>query len=170
MPRKRDTRINYINEHTPFLSKREEKAEIGGFEKGAIIRFEYDKKIRHVFVVHPMWEGKVHGLDLKQIHRKHLLIVANAPSDLTEYQLYDKFISGNKEVKESDAYRCYIPKKMTGIRTIVYDSSLQGTEKGEPLIEEPPQLPEAVSEKTKIRQMLQDELTKLREQELDNLL
>ena len=137
MPRKRDKTINYIDEHLPFLSKREEKAEIGGFKKGAIIRFEYDKKIRLVFVVHPMWEGKVHGLDLTQIHRKHLLIVANAPSDLTEFQLYEQFVNGKKEVKESDAYRCYIPSKITGLRTIVYDSSLQGTEKNEPLIEEP---------------------------------
>lgn len=176
MPRKRDAAINYIEQHRPFFSDKEEKTEIGSFKKGNVIRFDYDGKIRHVFVVHPMWKGKVHGLDLKKIRRREFLIVANAPSDISEHQLYEQFIMARSQVKDADAYRCYSPKKMTGIRTIVYDSSLQPGEKGEQFIEEPPQLPESdqfvegSSEKTKIRKMLQDQLTKLREEALENLL
>jgi len=140
MPRKRDETIDYLDQHEPFFSDKEEKTEIGSFKKGNVIRFDYDGKIRHVFVVHPMWEGLVHGLDLKKIRRREFLIVANAPEDLSEHQLYEGFIKGRHQVKDADAYRCYSPKKMTGLRTIVYDSSLQPGEKSEHHIEEAPQI------------------------------
>lgn len=186
MPRKRDETINYIDQHMPFFSDKEEKSGIGGFKKGNVIRFDYDGKVRHVFVVHPMWEEKVHGLDLKQIRRREFLIVANAPVDLTEHQLYEKFIKARSQVRNADAYRCYIPKKMTGIRTIVYDSSLQPGEKGEPGIKEAPQLGvdlgsqqlgklrdqalRDVKGKGKAKSPTQDILTKLRDQALEDLI
>ncbi len=136
MPRKRDD-ISHWHEHKPFISKEEVKAEVGGIKKRQIIRFTYDGKIRNVFVVHPMWEGLVHGLDLKRIKRKEFLTVVNSPLDLTEHQLYEHHIKNSPRVQEADAYRCYNPAKMNGLRTVVYDSTLQGTEKAEPGIKEP---------------------------------
>ncbi len=154
MPRKRDDTINFIPEHKPFFSKQSQYTRRAGLEKGQVIRFMYKGKERHLFVVHPLWEGFVHGLDLKQLPRRELLMVINAPDEITSHQLYEQYVK-KREVKDRDAYRCYHPHKMGGLKLIDYDSGLAPGEGSEHLVEAP-QTPDAT-----LVQDLQDTLDRM---------
>lgn len=120
------------------------------FKHGDIIRFTYvnPKKqsgdmtiFKEVFVLNPMWEGKVHAIDLKRltvaeryviktmmrpgaekkVHRIPLIndiLKRIDPPELVRNPIgfYNQFVK--TFLKNKDAYRTYFPSLMTGIQVI----------------------------------------------------
>lgn len=121
------------------------------FEPGDIIRFTYKHqtvddstgdKFKEVLVLHPNWNNKVHGLDLKrlspaeravieavldpeQLDKPHRIPLVNDikrkmnPLELIKNPVafYTKFIK--PFLRGKDAYRTYIPHNMTAITKVL---------------------------------------------------
>ena len=122
----------YLGEHRKFFGD-VVPVTLTSVEKGQVVRFNYRGKVRNVFVVAAKWENKLHGMDLAGIPRSLFLPIANADPNLTPEQLYDKKIKAVSRVLELHAYRTYDRFKIGNVRTVIYDSTLQPTEKGEGL-------------------------------------
>jgi hypothetical protein len=125
-------------EHEEYFIAKEPpiQAVRGVLKKGEVIEFSYDNKIRYIFVIHPHWEGKLHGLDLKYLPRRWLLRVMNAPPEWTERELYDKWAK-HDEIKKYEAYRTFNLTKIQMLRQIAYDSSLKPGEIFQPDTQDP---------------------------------
>ena len=96
-----------------------------------ILLFTYNGEQKYVYVVHPRWENKLHGVDITFIPRKYFVRVANAPiAFLTEHQLYERYINVYW-IKSLDAYRTYDRSKISGVFLLNYDRSIQPDEKDE---------------------------------------
>ena len=137
--------VDFTQLHREFFIE-EKPIVLNEIAKQKVIRFVYKGKERFVLVVHPNWENKLHALDLKMLPRRPLLQVINAPSALSEIQLYDLYVRRN-EVMEWDAYRTYERGLLTGLHEVTYNAMLQPTEKGEEDIEQPEPIRE-IEEKT----------------------
>ncbi len=122
-------KTSYLGEHRKFFGD-VTRVPIGSVEKGQVIRFNYAGKERNVFVVHGKWKGKLHGMDLAGVPRDAFIPIVNADKTLTEEQLYDKKIK-RPRVLELNAYRTYDRAKIANLRRVLYDSTLQPTERGE---------------------------------------
>lgn len=119
-------------------------------EPGSIIRFTYEHqdvdastgdKFKEVLVLHPSWQNKVHGLDLKRLspaERTVLEAVLDPEQKDTPHRIplvndikrkmdpitliknpiifYTKFIK--PFLRGKDAYRVYIPARMKSITTV----------------------------------------------------
>jgi hypothetical protein len=114
------------------------------FSRGDIIRFTYPSRhdrFKQVFVIHELWNGKMHGLDMKRMtaaEREVLRFVMNPknkgkrhriplindimtrmdPPTLLEnpVSFYNQFVK--QFIKNKDVYRTYYPPKMTGIQRV----------------------------------------------------
>ena len=126
------------------------------FEPGQIIRFTYNHqavddstgdKFKEVLVLHPFWNNKLHGIDLKRLSpaerevleavldpdqkgKPHRLPLVNDikrkmdPIELIKNPVifYTKFVK--PFLRSKDAYRQYVPSRMTGI-TKIRDASIK---------------------------------------------
>jgi hypothetical protein len=126
------------------------------FKPGQIVRFTYKHQTvdastgdphKEVLVLHPNWQNKVHGIDLKRLspaerevleavldpeqkdkpHRLPLVNDIRRKMDAIELIknpmiFYTKFIK--PFLRRTDAYRTYVPRLMTGITT-VKDASIR---------------------------------------------
>lgn len=121
------------------------------YKKGDIIRFTYpsnNDRFKEVLVLNELWEGKMHGLDLKNATvaerevlrvvldprmkgKRHRLPLVNDiltrmdPPELIKqpYPFYNRFVK--PFIQNKDMYRTYIPMKMTGIQQVTQKYSSQ---------------------------------------------
>ena len=89
-------------------------------ERGNVISFRYKDEDRWVFVVHPDWEDKLHGLDLNYIPRTDLIPLFEAPSDMDNHEFYNIYVDTDL-IKGADGYRTYHLNKMTFVRVHRYE-------------------------------------------------
>lgn len=134
--------INYLGQHRKFFGD-VTPTNRSRIEKGQVVRFIYNGIERTIFVVAANWENKLHGLDLKHVPRKIFLRAVNAPSTLSEQQLYDKVLD-KPRFHDLQAYRTFDRAKINSLRNVFYNSILQPDEKQEQGIEEPEQLNEDI--------------------------
>jgi len=118
---------NYLAEHQPYIlgARSIGLAEYGELDKGMVVRFSYNGEVRYVFVIHPNWDGLLHGLDLKYVPRTYLLQIANAPEDWDPSKLYEEFLQ-RVDFKRLDSYRTYSLGKMRNVSVVAYDARLEG--------------------------------------------
>lgn len=114
------------------------------YERGDIIRFTYpsrNDRFKETFVIHELWEGKMHALDLKRMtpaEREVLEFVMNPNNKGKRHRLplindiltrmdppslldnpvsfYNQFVK--PFIRNKDVYRTYYPRRMTGIQKI----------------------------------------------------
>lgn len=124
----------YLGQHRKFFG--DVKAEsLTAVKKGQVIRFLYDGEERTVFVVTRNWRGKLHGMDLAGVPRKLFLPIINyyvSNPGLSSEKLYEQEIKTIR-VLELHAYRTFDRFKISNLKVVAYDSTLQPTEKGEGL-------------------------------------
>ena len=125
------------------------------FEAGSMIRFTYrsqhsEDPYKDVFVLHPNWQGKMHGIDLKRLtpaekkvveaimdpdyqsgKKQHAYPLVNdilrrmnpiedIKNPMTFYQRFVKVFIRNKDV-----YRTYYPARMSSIQ-LIKKSTVEG--------------------------------------------
>lgn len=127
-------KTDYLGQHREFFGE-VTPISITAAKKGQVVRFNYNGKVRNVFVVAGNWEGKLHGMDLAGVPRLAFLRIVNALPTLTEKQLYEQEIN-KPRVSELNAYRTYDRVKIANLKTVLYNSFLQPDEEGEQGIED----------------------------------
>lgn len=111
-----------LSTHRGFVRNERSMLGVSRLTLGDVIAFVYSAKPRFVMVVHPNWEGKLHGLDLKNISRDVLLqsIVPRLDTVVDPKIFYDTVYK--KDVLYSlDAYRTYNLDKIQTIMKYDYD-------------------------------------------------
>ena len=132
--------IDYLGQHHKFFGD-VNVVQLTELEKGQVIRFMYNGRERNVFVVHPKWKGKLHGLDLKFLPRRPFLTIINTPSKWTEEKLYEMRI--NKPIIQKwEVFRTYDVNKISNLKLVVYNNLLQPDEHGEQEIDEAEEIQE----------------------------
>jgi len=129
------------------------------FNRGDIIRFTYpsrNDRFKQVFVIHELWNGKMHALDMKRMtvaEREVLTIVMDPkmkgkrhriplvndilarmdPPTLLEnpVSFYNQFVK--QFIKDKDVYRTFYPPKMTGIQKVKSGDRVMSVMGGKPL-------------------------------------
>lgn len=122
----------YLGEHRKFFGKIDPTS-ITAIKKGQVVKFLYDGEERTVFVVTRNWKGKLHGMDLAGVPRKLFLPIINSyvlQPKVSSEKLYDQHIK-KPRILELQAYRTFDRFKISNIKSINYDSTLQPNEKGE---------------------------------------
>ena len=96
---------------------------------GDVIRFTYDAEERTVFVLDPEWKNMLHGLSMKKIDRRTLMLEVVSRSDLykTPINFYKQVVKG-EAVQKTDSYRTYDIRKMGDIRRLTYLIDERGQE------------------------------------------
>lgn len=96
---------------------------------GDVIRFTYDAEERTVFVLNPMWKMQLHGLSMKAIDRRTLMVEVVAKSDIykSPIDFYKRVIS-QEPIQKTDSYRTYEIRKMNNIRKLEYQIDERGRE------------------------------------------
>ena len=129
------------------------------FKPGDIIRFTYHSETaspgstnvyKQVFVLHPGWQGKMHGLDMKNMTEAERVVIKTVmdpsaenmrthriplindilkrmdPPELIKNPIsfYNQFV--RPFIRNKDIYRTYFPMVMTGIQ-VVDQSKVEGT-------------------------------------------
>lgn len=122
---------NYlITEHRRYIDRMYGKTNLvlNDIGMGDIITFMYENERRWIFVVTPIYEGKLHGLDLVKLPRRQLMWVANLDfNTITPQSLYRKYLI-KEWIKEYNAYRTYDRSKMRAVKDIGYDRTVQPRE------------------------------------------
>lgn len=122
------------------------------YPAGTIIKFTYNEDVediyKEVFVLHPSWNGKIHGIDLKRLTPAEVKVIEAIFDPSTKdsghpYPLVNDIIRRMDPVEEiknplsfyhkfvkvflrnKDAYRQYWPHKMVGV-VIVKKTSVAG--------------------------------------------
>lgn len=115
-----------LTSHREYL-KDEEQIEVKDVEVADVIHFLYDGETRVVFVLNPNYNGKLHGLSLKQIDRKTLMheIVSKLNLYNNPHEFYVRVIS-KENIQRTDSYRTYDIEKMYKVSKYKYeiDSSI----------------------------------------------
>ena len=131
---------DFRNEHRPHLLSEELEVHRRVFVRGQVVIFNYKEKERWVFIVHPEWNGKVHGLDMQHIPRKVLLPLFDVESALPPEQFYKTYV--NKPwVKKWDAYRTYDRNKLSNVKVVIYNTHREPDEQAEVRMEDEPRTP-----------------------------
>ena len=88
---------------------------------GDVIQFTYNREDRFVFVLDPEWKQMLHGLSMKKIDRRTLLLEVIANSDLykTPIDFYERVVRGDA-VQKTDSYRTYDIRKMGNVKKYTY--------------------------------------------------
>ena len=121
------------------------------FKPGDIVRFTYHSEdspagsanvYKEVFVLHPQWQGKVHGLDMKRMteaERVVLRVIMDPSSEnMSSHRIplindvlkrmdppeliknpvsfYNQFVK--PFIRNKDVYRTYFPMVMTGVQVV----------------------------------------------------
>lgn len=97
---------------------------------GDVIRFTYNAEERTVFVLNPEWQTMLHGLSMKAIDRRTLMLEVVAKADLyrSPIDFYARVVKG-KAIQETDSYRTYDIRKMGNVRKLTYQIDERGREK-----------------------------------------
>lgn len=104
---------------------------------GDILVFFYEDELKYVFVVTPLYQNKLHGLDLRRVPRKEFMYVANLTfSRLTPQKFYREYIS-RPWMKQWNAYRSYDWEKISNPKFLDYDRNVQPDEKDTSHIPDP---------------------------------
>lgn len=128
-----------VEQHRPFIKDLygDTLARKTTVKIGDILVFMYENERRYVFVVTPLFLGKLHGLDMRRVPRKQFMYVANLSFNrLTSKSFYRTYISRHW-MAEFEAYRTYDWKKIVNPRYIDYDRNVQPDEKGTAKIPDP---------------------------------
>lgn len=96
---------------------------------GDVIQFMYDGEQRTVYVMNPDWAMKLHGLSMKAIDRRTLMVEVVAKSDLykSPQDFYTRVLSQGP-VSKTDSYRTYDLRKMGNIMKVEYQIDERGRE------------------------------------------
>jgi len=141
--KKRESRkiYDFRNEHLPhILHKDVEGYSRQEYTRGQVITFTYKDVERWVFVVHPEWEGKIHGLDMRYIPRRDLLPLFDVTQALAPEQFYKTYVD-KPWVKRWDAYRTYDRTKISNVKVVVYNTAREPDELSEPRMDDTPEFP-----------------------------
>ena len=131
---------DFHDEHQPHILSEKLGAHSKDFLRGQVAIFTYKDEERWVFITHPDWHGKVHGLDMKHIPRRVLLPLFDVTQALPPEQFYKDYV--NKPwVKKWDAYRTYTRNKIGSVRLAVYDTHRAPDEMSEARMEDKPKYP-----------------------------
>lgn len=114
--------------HRSYISK-PEKVERNDIRTGDVIMFMYNGEERTVFVLNPEYKMKLHGLSMKALDRRTMMVEVFAKKDLyvTPIDFYNRVIS-QEVIKKADAYRTYDLNKMGNIRRVTYQVDERGRE------------------------------------------
>ena len=138
----RDSRktTDFHDEHQSHILSEKLEAHSTEFLRGQVVIFTYKDEERWVFITHPAWHGKVHGLDMKHIPRRVLLPLFDVTLALPPEQFYKDYV--NKAwVKKWDAYRTYDKNKISNAKLAVYDTKRAPDEMSEARMEDKPKYP-----------------------------
>ena len=114
--------------HRSYISK-PEKIERNDIRTGDVLMFMYNGEERTVFVLNPEYKMKLHGLSLKAIDRRTMMVEVFAKRDLyvTPIDFYNRVVS-QEVIKKTDSYRTYDLNKMGNIRRVTYQVDERGRE------------------------------------------
>lgn len=114
--------------HRAYLSQ-PHKIQLHDIRVGDVIRFMYDGEERTVFVLNPEYQTKLHGLSLKAIDHRTMMVEVFAKQDLykTPHDFYARVIS-REVIQDTDSYRTYNVRKMANIHRMKYYIDDQGRE------------------------------------------
>ena len=115
-------------EHGKFLLTEVAIKNYTDIKKGEVVHFQYQNEDRFVFVVDPLWDGKLHGLDLSHISRNDLLPLLQKAPKLSSKQLYESDLS-TARFKKMEGYRTYLKEKMGPVRIVLYQSDVKAGKK-----------------------------------------
>lgn len=118
---KKQSHINTLGSHQPYIVN-EFHVNILDLRFGDVIRFMYDRTLRLVYVVNPVWEDHLHGLDMSVIDRRFLMkeIVEKTDSTTDPYHFYGRFLTTDM-MKHIDCYRTYAINKMQNLHKVSYE-------------------------------------------------
>lgn len=118
----------YLPTHTSFLSD-PVRVDPNQIVIGDVIQFMYDSSERTVFVLDPEWKNKLHGLSMKEIDRRTLMLEVVSKSSLykTPINFYNQVVKG-EAIQKTDSYRTYDIKKMGNIKKLTYIIDERGQE------------------------------------------
>jgi hypothetical protein len=96
---------------------------------GDVIKFMYSGEERTVFVLNPEWHLFLHGLSMKAIDRRTLMVEIVAKADMykTPADFYTRVIK-QEPIQKTDSYRTYEIRKMGNIRKLTYQVDERGRE------------------------------------------
>lgn len=114
--------------HRSYITK-PEKIERNDIRVGDVIMFMYNGEERTVFVLNPEYKMKLHGLSMKAIDRRTMMVEVFAKKDLyvTPIDFYNRVV-GQETIKKTDSYRTYDLNKMGNIRRVEYQLDERGRE------------------------------------------
>ena len=114
--------------HRAYIN-RPEKIERNDIRTGDVLMFMYNGEERTVFVLNPEYKMKLHGLSLKAIDRRTMMVEVFAKKDLyvTPVDFYNRVVS-QSAIKKTDSYRTYDLNKMGNIRRVEYQVDERGRE------------------------------------------
>jgi hypothetical protein len=106
-----------------------EKIERTSINVGDVIKFMYNGEERTVFVLNPEYKMKLHGLSMKSIDRRTMMVEVFAKRDLyvSPTDFYARVVSQDA-IKQTDSYRTYDLNKMGNIRRVKYQVDERGRE------------------------------------------
>jgi len=131
---------DYRTQHSPHFMDTKLKPYGSDFERGQVITFIYKGEERWVFITHPLWKGKMHGLDIRFLPRRMLLPLFDVKSSMTAEQFYKLYID-KPWIKKWDSYRTYDRGKLSNVKVVTYDTSREPDELDEPGMENEPVTP-----------------------------
>jgi len=131
---------DFRNEHLPNFLDEDLESYRSDFVRGMVIAFTYKDKTRWVFIVHPEWEGKVHGLDIQHVPRRDLLPLFDVTGALAPEQFYKTYVD-KPWLKRWNAYRTYDRDKMSNVKIISYNTSREPDELSEVRMDDEPKTP-----------------------------
>lgn len=129
MPKLNKTGERILATHRSYIGK-PQKIRFSDISIGDIIRFMYDGEERTVLVLNQLWHEQLHGLSLKSIDRRTLMVEVFAKFDLFQNPMgfYNTVIS-RPAVADTHSYRTYNPNRMSNIRRLAYNVDERGRER-----------------------------------------
>lgn len=120
--------IQALASHQAYISN-PEKIDKNVIQVGDVIKFMYNGEERVVFVLNPERSMKLHGLSMKAIDRRLMMVEIFAKSDIyvSPEDFYARVISQDV-IKNTDSYRTYDLNKMGNIRRVKYQVDERGRE------------------------------------------
>ena len=84
---------------------------------GKVIQFTYDGEQKYTLVLNPDWQGKLHGLSLKEVDLSKFIQIRDlVGSETNGEELYSQFKNSNFVVDRP--YRTYLLSKMSALREV----------------------------------------------------
>lgn len=120
---------NHLASHRAYLSN-PVRVNPNQIDVGDVIKFMYNGEERTVFVLNPEWHMFLHGLSMKAIDRRTLMVEIVAKADIykTPADFYTRVIK-QEAIQKTDSYRTYEIRKMGHIRKFTYQIDERGREK-----------------------------------------